>query len=71
MCTLSFVCSLPSAIDGQEIAFIVERLRLPPFDLDIDLVSLDEKTAPELLQIFASVVTAIDKQAAHCMDTTI
>ena len=54
-------------MDGQEIAFIVERLRLPPFDLDIDLVSLDEKTAPELLQIFASVVTAIDKQAGSSL----
>jgi intraflagellar transport protein 81 len=54
-------------MDGQEIAFIVERLRLPPFELDIDLVSLDEKTSPELLDIFASVVSAIDKQTGSAL----
>jgi intraflagellar transport protein 81 len=54
-------------MDGQEIAFIVERLRLPPFDLDIDLVSLDEKSPPELLDIFISVVSVIDKQTGSAL----
>jgi intraflagellar transport protein 81 len=56
-------------MDGQEIAFIVERLRLPPFDLDIDLVSLDEKSAPELLEIFSRVVMVIDKQTGSALSS--
>ncbi len=66
-CTFGSVHLVLTAMDGQEIAFIVERLRLPPFDLDIDLVSLDEKSAPELLEIFASVVMAIDKQTGSAL----
>ena len=65
--TLDSLNPVLTAMDGQEIAFIVERLRLPPFDLDIDLVSLDEKSAPELLDIFASVVAVIDKQTGSAL----
>lgn len=66
-CTFDSLNPVLTAMDGQEIAFIVERLRLPPFDLDIDLVSLDEKSAPELLGIFASVVAVIDKQTGSAL----
>jgi hypothetical protein len=58
-------------MDGQEIAFIVERLRLPPFDLDIDLVSLDEKSAPELLDILSALLrSSTSKPAPRSLQTS-
>ncbi len=43
-----------------ELQFIVERLNEPPVSLGLTLVTFDEKSGVELLQLFVNVLSDLD-----------